>query len=579
LLLIAMGSMLLAPLSASGAVGLVRLTSPAYPGGSVTLSVRVSPARVTCGITVVSPRGAIRAASLKPKRAVAGRVTWTWSLGRDAAPGRWPITVRCGSAGSIKTSLLVREVPKGLPNIVIVITDDQPALDGRLLKHMPTVQSVFREHGITFSDFHGESPLCCPGRAGFLSGQHTFNHGVTRNSATLFRPAMSIATQLRRVGYQTMLVGKYMNGYGTQRCKTDNCAPHVPAGWDRWAAFADPNYYNYALYMDGAATPTHYGSAPDDYSTDVIARIAAQMIGQAPSEKPIFAWIAPNAPHSPTTVAPRYKATACTETWKPPNSNEADVSDKPLWLQKTPPMRSKEGPNLTSTCRRLLSVDDLVKRVRETLATHGRLENTLFIYTSDNGMNEGEHRLGGKGAPYETQIPFLMSWPARLGTSPRTISERLENIDLAPTLCELAGCTLGPYPNGQTRPDGLSFAPLLFNPSASINRPAVIEDMPVGGSSSPPWYAVVTTRFSPLAAVGCDVASSRGCRWHYIEWSKTGEKELYDISHGPCWTWAPGRPGDPCELQNLAGKGAYSTLVSRLHEELAKLKTEKGAGR
>jgi N-acetylglucosamine-6-sulfatase len=580
LLIIAITAVLIAPLAASAAVRLVRLTSPVSPGDSVTLSVRVSPSSVTCSVTVLYRGRPVRSAALKPKRASGGRVTWTWRLGKLTAPGRWPISVRCGAAGSIKTSVVVRvrQVPKEPPNIVVVIADDQAALDGRLIKQMPTVNSVFGEHGITFSDFHGESPLCCPGRVGFLTGQHTTNHGVSLNLASLFNPRMSLATQLNRVGYHTMLVGKYLNGYGAKRCKTDNCAPHVPAGWNRWAAFSDPAYYNYSLYMDGASVATRYGMAPADYSTDVLGRQAVQMIGQAPADKPIFAWIAPNAPHSPTTVAPRYLGTACSPGyWKPASWNEADVSDKPMWVQKQPLRASKIGTNLTTPCRQLRSVDDLVKTVRDALAARGRLDNTLFIYTSDNGMNEGEHRLGGKGAPYQTQIPFLISWPARLGTSPRTISERLENIDLAPTLCELAGCTMGPYPNGQVRPDGVSFAALLFNSSASIERPFVLEDMPAGGSGAPPWFAVASTRFSSLASTGCDAASSHGCRWHYVEYPKTGEKELYDVSHGPCWAWSVGRPGDPCELQNLAGNPGYASLISRLHDELARLKREKGA--
>src|SRR5256885_500364 len=104
------------------------------------------------------------------------------------------------------------------PNIVFVITHDQPAVDGRLINFQPTVKSVFKDHGVTFTDFHGESPLCCPGRAGFLSGQHTTNHGVAVNSASLFKPAMSLATQLHGVGYYTFLAGKYMNGYDGKRC-------------------------------------------------------------------------------------------------------------------------------------------------------------------------------------------------------------------------------------------------------------------------------------------------------------------------------------------------------------------------
>jgi uncharacterized repeat protein (TIGR01451 family) len=463
------------------------------------------------------------------------------------------------------------------PNIVIVITDDQPALDGRLINFQPTVKSVFKDHGVTFTDFHGESPLCCPARAGFLSGQHTTNHGVTINSAKLFKPAMSLATQLHGVGYYTFLVGKYMNGYA-KGCPSVNvnCAPHVPPGWDRWAAVSEPVYYNYNLWVDGA--PVHYGSAPDDYSTDVIARRTIDLINAAPPNKPIFAWIAPRAPHGPATPAPRYAKTACRpEPWKPPNFQEADVGDKPSWLQTVP----LGGPpkSLQPVCRSLLAVDDLVRGVRSALAARGLLDNTLFIYTGDNAMNMREHRLDGKTAAYETQIPFLASWPARLGTSQSSITERLENIDLAPTLCELAGCTLGPYPNGQAHPDGYSFARLLLGSAGSLDRSAVFEDMPAASgvtTGSGPWFSVITTRHSPLATVGCAAASSGGCLWQYTQYPRTNEDELYDLSNGPCWTWSVGQPGDPCELQNVTSDPAYAEIKASLQSDLANLKTEKG---
>jgi uncharacterized repeat protein (TIGR01451 family) len=466
------------------------------------------------------------------------------------------------------------------PNIVVVITDDQPALDGRLINFEPTVRTIFKDHGTTFTDFHGESPLCCPGRAGFLSGQHTTNHHVVINAAKLFNPSMTLATQLDGVGYYTFLAGKYMNGYDAKNCLKANrlnCAPRVPPGWDRWAALGGVFYYDYDLWVDGATAAVHHGSSAADYSTDVIAQYAVQMIHDAPPTAPIFGWIAPVGPHGPSTPPPRYLTTPCRPAaWGPPSYQEADVGDKPAWVQAIPRGNPTPKP-LQGACRALLADDDLVRDVRDALAADGRLDNTLFIYTGDNGMNEGEHRLGGKTAPYETQLPFLASWPRQLGTSSRSITERLENIDLAPTLCELAGCTLGPYPNGQPTPDGYSFAQLLLGNETSVDRSEVLEDMPGGVTTgSGPWFSVITTRHSPLASVGCAAASSNGCLWQYTQYPTTNEDELYDLSNGPCWTWSLGQAGDPCELENLTRRAAYAQIKATLANDLARLKLEKG---
>ena len=91
----------------------------------------------------------------------------------------------------------------GRPNIVILMLDDVGAHDGRIWERLPTIRHRFLERGLAFTDFHGETPTCCPGRVGFLTGLHTHAHGVTRNDGRLFRPAMSLATQLRRRGYFT----------------------------------------------------------------------------------------------------------------------------------------------------------------------------------------------------------------------------------------------------------------------------------------------------------------------------------------------------------------------------------------
>jgi N-acetylglucosamine-6-sulfatase len=178
-----------------------------------------------------------------------------------------------------------------------------------------------------------------------------------------------------------------------------------------------------------------------------------------------------------------------------------------------------------------------------------------------------------KKTPYATQLPFYVSWPSQLGTGRAPVATRLQNIDLAPTLCELSGCRLGPYPTGQRRPDGRSFARLLLGTGPGPRRGAVLASFRTEGARVPRWYGVETTRHSPLAGRGCSSASSDGCRWSYVRY-ETGEVELYDISNGPCWSWREGDPGDPCRLQNLARRPGLAGIRAELRRELARLRQQ-----
>jgi len=463
------------------------------------------------------------------------------------------------------------------PNIVVILTDDVPAMDDRLWSYMPTISEMFVNHGTSFTNFQGESPLCCPGRAGFLTGQHAFNNGVTRNDARLFNPTMTIATALHDIGYRTFLAGKYFNLYNL-------IAPTVPPGWDGFHAYQG-GYYNYDLWNDGNSTPEYHGTSAKDYSTDVIRSKALLELRRAPAGQPLFAWIAPFAPHGPITPAPRYlDDPRCNSipAWDPANYNEPDVSDKPAYVQSRP-LLAAPAYDLVKTCRTMLAVDDLVRDVRDELDRQGRLDNTLFILSTDNGMNAGAHRLLGKSTPYATRLPFYVSWPSVLGIARQRIDEAVANIDLAPTICDLVNCRLGPYPtpppDGQQTPDGVSFLSLLLGRSDSLNRDALIQDLadPGPDGAVPDWYAIMTTGASQLASVGCSSANRQECRWHYVEYD-TGEKELYDISGGPCGSWHANNPGDPCELQNLAGNAAYKAIRNALAVRLHELENQKGAG-
>ena len=308
------------------------------------------------------------------------------------------------------------------------------------------------------------------------------------------------------------------------------------------------------------------------------------MIRSAPAGQPLFAWIAPFSAHTPFTPAPRYAGAGCSAAdrfWMPPSWNEADVSDKPAWVQKTPLLKARKGFDLQKLCRDLRGVDDLVEQVVSALAATGRLQNTILIYAGDNGMMSGEHRMTGKTAPYETGVPFYLRWDGVVRPGSR-ISERLQNIDLAPTLCAVVGCRLGPYPNGQARSDGTSFLPLLYGWWPRLSRQTVLDELPFGHAqpsndvNTPSWEAITSTGSSPLARQGCASASSGGCRWHLIVDTETGEKELYDVSNGPCWAWRPGVAGDPCELQNLAGNPSYRGELDQLLTAEASMAVEQG---
>jgi hypothetical protein len=175
--------------------------------------------------------------------------------------------------------------------------------------------------------------------------------------------------------------------------------------------------------------------------------------------------------------------------------------------------------------------------VLDQLRTDGRYDNTIFMLASDNGMGWGAHRVTGKVAPYTAQMPLYVSWPAVIGPTTSINSTLVSNIDVAPTLCEIAGCAMGPYFNAYGV-DGLSFAGLLdpADYSSVPNRDSIVVEG-IGGTI-PFFKAIMTGPNHP-----------RG-QWLLVKYSN-GQKELYDVSGGECVFWSVGMPGDPCMLKNL----------------------------
>ncbi len=131
-------------------------------------------------------------------------------------------------------------------------------------------------------------------------------------------------------------------------------------------------------------------------------------------------------------------------------------------------------------CEEMLGVDAAVGEILDELSAENRLDNTLLVFTADNGMAWGQHRLGqSKEVPYATPVPLYVRWPAaHWGDTPQTKSEIVSDIDYAPTFCALAGpsCVLGPFARGSAGPDGRSLVPLLNGDATDLGRDAVLEE-------------------------------------------------------------------------------------------------------
>jgi N-acetylglucosamine-6-sulfatase len=439
----------------------------------------------------------------------------------------------------------------GRPNIVVFYLDDVNPHDGRLWKsstRTPTIYRRFVARGIRLPNAITENPLCCPARANLLTGLHTHNNGVATLDGRTFEPAVHIGRRLRDAGYASLYIGKYLNK--ANLFTATDWAAHS-AGWSYFDVIKAGNgrFYNYTLYTKGG--PVSYGSDPEDHSTQMVADRAVMRFRRVRADKPIFAMLSIYNLHKPNTPMPRFRgAPSCAgmPPWKPPSYNEADVSDKPAWVRNRSLLFSSAGWPMVGHCEEMLGVDWAVKRVIDELRAQGRLDNTLLIFTADNGMGWGEHRLPGKRSPYATPVPLYMAWPARWGSERRVVRDHISNIDFAPTFCAIGGCQMGPYPDGQRRADGVNILPLLDGRVSNLGRDAVLErGAAVDGTL--PWTALRTTASHPAGL------------WHYVEYD-TGEQELYDLE------------ADPWELQNLAYDPATEALRASLASRLAELRRE-----
>ncbi len=503
---------------------------------------------------------------------------------------------------------------KQRPNIVVVQTDDQTIDElyasytnalGQTIAAMPNTLRLVAGRGATLSRYYVSYPLCCPSRVTLLTGRYAHNHNVRGNvqpnggyNGFRARAAFShnLAVWLRRAGYRTIHVGKYLNGYAD--------APYddgttIPPGWSAWHTALNVDsqhlFYGYRLndngnidgpFGDPGNSETRDYGARDDpgcpfapangqpcfYQTDVLTNIANQEVQATPRHRPFYLQLDYTAPHgdfrrpSGPEPAPRHYDSFVgvpRPHGRAQGFNETDASDKPRFIRDAPYLTPTElhayRVYYEKALESLRSIDEGIAQLIGTLGATNRLHNTYVIVTSDNGFFFGEHRLaGGKFLAYEpsTHLPFLIRGPG-IKRGVRS-GELAANIDIAPTILDLAGA------KADRSLDGRSIVPFVKRPRLRTRRPLLFEsfveatDVETSGASRTGRGAQASISSPPK-----DYEGIRLGPWKYIEWP-TGEKELYNVAK------------DPYELHSRVREPNLFPIRNFLHRQLRRLEHCRG---
>jgi N-acetylglucosamine-6-sulfatase len=262
--------------------------------------------------------------------------------------------------------------------------------------------------------------------------------------------SQTLAVWMRRAGYYTAEQGKYLNGY--------NQAGYIPPGWADWRPMMKVGY------EPGTWTASVQGQLvkPLEYGPDWVSDQAVRAI-QASGSAPLFMWTAYFDPHAPSIPPPRYdplgKAKSChgIDVTSLPGFDERatdgidGTSDKPRWIQMKQPFSSIQIANLQTAyehqCQSALAMDDGVGRIVDALQSKDPgLHNTVIVFASDQGLQNGAHMQTQKKVPWDesAKLPFVIRDDGLLSGKRSQSDELLGNIDLAPTVLDLTGVSGAP---------------------------------------------------------------------------------------------------------------------------------------
>lgn len=457
-------------------------------------------------------------------------------------------------------------------NVVVLMTDDQTVDD---LRVMGRTRALIARRGVSFRKSYVSYPVCCPSRATYLSGQYPHNHGVMglyppTGGYGRFDKRNSLPVWLRRAGYYSAHIGKYLNGYGS------DTPADVPPGWSEWYGAVDPTTYRmwgYTLNENG--TRRTYGTPfvedPRLYQTDVYRRKAVDFIERrAGRPKPFFLSVGFLAPHHEQAgiravtgrsvrPAPRHDgALSDVRLPRPRSFDEPDISDKPAFLRRRSPRLTPEvvrriASNYRDRQESLIAVDEAIDGIVQALRRKRVLRRTYIVVTSDNGFMQGEHRVpSGKMLVYEpsVRVPLLISGPGI--PEGRASSELVSNEDLAPTILKIARARPG------KTIDGRSLLPFARHPRRRSGRLLLHET----GGLTPSMAEQDAGPIRQLRRV-LTYRAVRTRRYLWVEY-RNGSRELYDLAR------------DPRQLHSQHAQPRYRRTRLALSRELRRLANCRG---
>ncbi|MEZ5116569.1 MAG: sulfatase [Candidatus Nanopelagicales bacterium] len=377
-------------------------------------------------------------------------------------------------------------------NVVVVMADD---MSYDVFNTVPRLKAL-EQQGTTFTRYAVADSLCCPSRTSFLRGQYLHNHDIAGN----VRPEGGwpayrdygydqddLATWVRRTGVTTGYIGKFLNDY-----PGDSPRETVPNGWDHWFGPFGTSYkgYGYNVNVDGQIYA--YGWQPQDYLTDVMRSDAIRFIEATPD--PFFLVVAPFTPHEPATPAKQYKTKyAGMKAPRTPSYDVRDPSWSPRWLSRKPAATKEFKAYMDDLWRKQLrsseSIADLVIGVQESLRATGKDQDTLVVFTSDNGFHLGQHRLGaGKQTVYDEDVvvPLVMMGPGI--PAGQKVPALASGVDLAPTIAEALGASVPDFV------DGRSLLPLLTDPGRPWRARVLVEHLGYALPGDPDYQTRVMPR-------------------------------------------------------------------------------------
>ncbi|RMF36910.1 MAG: sulfatase [Planctomycetota bacterium] len=465
------------------------------------------------------------------------------------------------------------------PNILLIYADDQSYKTISCYQsNPPWVQTpnidALARRGVRFHRAY-LGAWCMPSRASMLTGR--LQHAVPTMRMEGTYPASTydpercrfVAEEFRRQGYHTAQIGKWHTGTDTG----------YPRAWDYQIVWNRPGHPENAgnYYYDQILTFNGQDRLTPGYSTDNYTQWAVEYLeGQhRDSDKPWFLWVCYGAIHGPTTPAERHRGSLAGKQPPIPADIFGPWPDKPAYLERTaawipgpdghPALRRKNVPrsnfNVNDAGKRYddwiqqvnecnMALDEGVGQLIETLRRTGQLDNTLIIYTADQGYGLGEHGFNQKVAPYDATVasPLIISQPTRL-PSGKVCRHAVNAPDLVDFICRWAGVEI-PW-----KMDGRDIRPLVQSPeTAQWNLPMLMthtarsygedtaqvpQDDRLTIVGNVPWYALL-----------------RSGQYKYIRNLVPGEvEELYDLD------------SDPEELRNLALEAEYKSLLAQLRDQ------------